>query len=292
MNRPSSLLDQLALGQSNLKATFGSAPRRTLKAGELLGAAGSNQGLYHVRMGWACQFHDFTDGRRSIREVYLPGDVIGLNAVLGTRPVEKIFTLTAVTMEVIPVEHAVLKLMSDHPTALYIAWLLSKRQQRTAQFLTAISHFDARGRLAAMLLDLYTQLRRRKLISGSTYNLPLTQAEIGNYLGLTVVHINRILRSLRAEQIVVLEKHCVTILDLERLTALTQDGEVEQSHQASRGRRLHRTETDKARCIEGEMIAANESGSGQAKSNACTPASFSLRDACLIERPTTASTCG
>ena len=44
---------------------------------------------------------------------------------------------------------------------------------------------------------------------------------MGNYLGLTVVHINRIVRSLRDEQIVNLEKNCVTILDLERLTILT-----------------------------------------------------------------------
>ena len=53
------------------------------------------------------------------------------------------------------------------------------------------------------------------------YNLPLTQIQMGNYLGLTVVHINRIVRSLRDEQIVNLEKNCVTILDLERLTILT-----------------------------------------------------------------------
>ena len=72
-----------------------------------------------------------------------------------------------------------------------------------------------------MVLDLYTRLRRRKLIAGPMYNLPLTQIQMGNYLGLTVVHINRIVRSLRDEQIVNLEKNCVTILDLERLTILT-----------------------------------------------------------------------
>jgi CRP-like cAMP-binding protein len=56
------------------------------------------------------------------------------------------------------------------------------------------------------------------------YNLPLTQVQIGNYLGLTVVHINRVLGSLRGERIVDLEKHCVTILDLQRLALLSQNG--------------------------------------------------------------------
>ena len=75
-----------------------------------------------------------------------------------------------------------------------------------------------------MLLDLYTRLRRRKLILGSTYNLPLSQVQIGNYLGLTVVHINRVLRSLRSERIVDLDKHCVTVLDLERLVNMARKG--------------------------------------------------------------------
>jgi len=72
------------------------------------------------------------------------------------------------------------------------------------------------------MLDFYTRLRRRRLLTGLVYDLPLTQLQIGNYLGLTVVHVNRILRALRDEQIVNLEKHCVTILDLSRLTGLAQ----------------------------------------------------------------------
>jgi hypothetical protein len=75
-----------------------------------------------------------------------------------------------------------------------------------------------------MVLDFYRRLRRRKLITGSTYNLPLTQLQIGSYLGLTVVHVNRVLRSLRDERIVQLEKQCVSILDLERLMSLAADG--------------------------------------------------------------------
>jgi hypothetical protein len=74
-----------------------------------------------------------------------------------------------------------------------------------------------------MVLDFYTRLRRRSLITGCSYNLALTQVKIGYYLGLTVVHINRLLRSLREARIVNLEKHCVTILDLERLTSLAQN---------------------------------------------------------------------
>ena len=106
----------------------------------------------------------------------------------------------------------------------YIAFLLGLRQRRSDGLLAAISGLDARGRVATMLLDFYTRLRRRKLTSGSTYNLPLSQVQIGDYLGLTVVHINRVLRSLRSERIVDLEKHCVTVLDLDRLVIMARKG--------------------------------------------------------------------
>jgi CRP-like cAMP-binding protein len=155
-------------------------------------------------------------------DVYLPGDVIGLDTVLQTGPLEEVLTLTSVTVEAIPAEDALVELTADRQIALYVVWLLGRRQRRAHRLLSALSSLDARGRLAVMIFDFYTRLRRRRLITGSTYNLPLTQVQIGLYLGLTVVHINRVLRSLRDEQIVELEKHRLTILDLERLTNLAR----------------------------------------------------------------------
>jgi CRP/FNR family transcriptional regulator len=218
------LHDQLVLGKRKLKAIFGSSPSRTLKAGELLGGAGASAAIYRLRAGWACQFHDLANGRRSILDVYLPGDVIGLDGGAHVRRLEDVQTLTAAIVETISKEDALVELVADRSMALYIAFLLSLRQRRSDCLLAAISSLDARGRLAMMLLDFYTRLRRRKLISGRNYNLPLSQVQIGNYLGLTVVHINRVLQSLRSEQIVDFEKHRVTILDLGRLVLMARNG--------------------------------------------------------------------
>jgi CRP-like cAMP-binding protein len=224
LNIPDQLHDQLALGRTKLRAAFANAPLCTLKTSELLTGAGSSGGIYRFRTGWACQFRDLANGRRAILDVYLPGDVIGFDVGGHTRPLEEILTLTAVTIETVPADEALSELMAHLPTALYIAFLLGQRQRRTDRLLAAISCLDARGRVAMMLLEFYARLRRRKLISGSTYNLPLTQVQIGNYLGLTVVHVNRVLQALRCERVVALEKHCVTILDLKRLGTLARNG--------------------------------------------------------------------
>jgi CRP/FNR family transcriptional regulator, anaerobic regulatory protein len=221
---------ELTLGQRQLNTIFGSSPPRMLKAGEILGAAAdSSDAICRLRAGWACQFRDLANGGRAIVDIYLPGDVFGLDAILGTRTLEEISTLTAVTIEAIPAAEALIELMAYRPIALYVAWLLGQRQRRSDRLLAAISCLDARGRLAMMMLDFYTRLRRRKLIAGSVYNLPLTQTQIGDYLGLTAVHINRVLRALGDARIVSLEKHSVTIHDLELLTRLAENAETVNS---------------------------------------------------------------
>ena len=217
------LRGELAFGRQELRAKFRSSPSSILGSRELLvEAVGMSDVLHHLRAGWACRYRSLLDGRRAIVDVYLPGDVIGLDTALGTRPLTEVLTLTSVTVEAIHTQDALIDLMSSRPTALYIAWLLSQRNSRAQRLLAAMSCLDAPGRLAAMILDFYTRLHRRKLIAGFVYNLPLTQDQIGNYLGLTVVHVNRVLRSLRDKRIVRVEKHCVTILDLEGLTRLAQ----------------------------------------------------------------------
>ena len=219
------LRNELVIGRRALRARFAGAPLRTLAAGELLTAAACSSNLiYHLVEGWACQVRDFSDGHQAILDIYTPGEVIGLDAIFRTRPLEKVITLTSIATTMIDAKSALSNLMTCRSTALYIAWLLGRRQRRSDQLLAAISTLDARGRLATMLLDFYRRLRHEKIIRGLSYNFPLTQSQIGAYLGLTVAHVNRVLRSLRDEQIVVLEKHHVTILDLERLTTLTQNG--------------------------------------------------------------------
>jgi CRP-like cAMP-binding protein len=219
------LSDELKLGQRTVNEVFHNSSPRVFESGVPLAAAsGPSEGIYRLRAGWACQFRDWSTDRRIIVDVYLPGDVIGLDTILRTQRSEQVVTLTSGMIEIIPAQDVLTKVFADRLAALYIARLLCQRQRRVERYLAAVSSLDARSRLAMMMLDFYTRLRRRRLLTGLVYDLPLTQLQIGNYLGLTVVHVNRVLRALRDEQIVNLEKHCVTILDLSRLTGLVQNG--------------------------------------------------------------------
>jgi CRP-like cAMP-binding protein len=225
---PSGLRSELLTGRKQLEARFGSATPIIVRAGETfaLTASGSRGGIYRLRAGWAGQYRELFGGRRAIVDVYLPGDLIGLDAAFKTRPVENVLALTSVEAEAIDADAGLTELFTSRRTAVYIAWLLGYRQRRADRLLTAISCLDARGRMAVMMLDFYKRLRVRKLIVAKTYNMPLTQQQIGEHLGLTVVHVNRVLRALRADRIASLERNCLTILDLQQLTKLAREREI------------------------------------------------------------------
>jgi len=220
----------LASGRRDLMTKLLSSPLYTFGSGERLAThAVSPSAIYHIRAGWACRFHDLPEAPRAIIYIFLPGDVIGVDVALRRRTSGGVLSLTSVTAGVIEGQDTLVDLMVCRHTALYITWLLTQRQQRTDRQLISVLSLDARGRVATILLDVYTRLRRRRLITGLTYSLPLTQMQFASYLGITVVHVNRVLRYLREERIVQLEKHCVTILDLDRLRKLAQQEVMENT---------------------------------------------------------------
>jgi CRP-like cAMP-binding protein len=131
-------------------------------------------------------------------------------------------TLTTAAVEVIVVKQSVAQLLTEGCTAVYIWRLLNEHQMRADRLVAAISSLDARGRLATMLLDFYQRLEIQKLTTSGSFNLPLTQPQIVDFLGMTVVHVNRVLRALRDDQTIKVEKHRVTILDLSTLADLAK----------------------------------------------------------------------
>jgi CRP-like cAMP-binding protein len=112
-------------------------------------------------------------------------------------------------------------LLSQPQSALRIMALVVQVKQRVERVAAMIGRFDAHARLCTLLLDIHDRLRRRELISAPTYALPLTQEQIADHLGLTLVHVNRTLRRLRQEGLIMIDRQVVTITDPDRVRMLT-----------------------------------------------------------------------
>ena len=72
------------------------------------------------------------------------------------------------------------------------------------EWMVGLGRREAYGRVAHLLCELYVRLRSVGLSNGHAYDLPLTQAEWGDALGISTVHVNRTLQDLRGEGLITL----------------------------------------------------------------------------------------
>jgi len=180
-------------------------------------------GALQISRGFAYRSITFRDGRRAILDVLLPGDVVGLDRLVMVSPAHDIVAANAVAGRVISSQRC-RELFDDPATGRWIFALMTEARNRMDRVTSTIARCDARERLASFLLDIFDRLRHRQLISGYTFNLPLTQEQIGDHLGLTMVHVNRTLRQLREDGLVLGGRGVVILLDVEKLRALVDAG--------------------------------------------------------------------
>ena len=112
------------------------------------------------------------------------------------------------------------ELLADPCVSTFLLAQMAETHWRADRLAASIGRLDAHARICVMLLDIHDRLRYRELINRPVFNLPLSQEQIGDHLGLTLVHVNRTLRRLREEKIVLVERQVVIIQDIERMREL------------------------------------------------------------------------
>jgi CRP-like cAMP-binding protein len=85
------------------------------------------------------------------------------------------------------------------------------------EWIVGLGRRDALTRIAHLFCEMLVRLKSVGLAEGNACDLPMTQAEIGDALGLSTVHVNRILRSLRAAGLIELRAGTLTVKDWEGL---------------------------------------------------------------------------
>nr|WP_246718902.1 helix-turn-helix domain-containing protein [Microvirga terrestris] len=92
----------------------------------------------------------------------------------------------------------------------------------TVSEIVSIGRQSAREHAANLFCELFLRLQAVGLTEGSSFKLPLTQAELGDILGLSTVHVNRILQELRAEGLITWRGETVVIEDWPRLQEMAE----------------------------------------------------------------------
>jgi CRP-like cAMP-binding protein len=172
--------------------------------------------------GWACRYSTLAGGRRRIHSLHLGGDFIDLQAFTLKRMDHSAVALTRCRLAVIP--HTALRIISEtmpHLTRLlWLTTVVDAAIQR--QWLLGAGQRSAVGRLAHLLCEVFTRLEVGGLNDGYSFQLPLTQAELGDTLGISLVHANRVVGELRARGVVRWRGEQVAILDWPALRDLAE----------------------------------------------------------------------
>jgi len=226
LSLPSAL--ECMLGKLELRSRLDEADRQALLAlpyrlqifepGKYIireGSSATHSAL--IVSGFACRHKVTIDGARQIMSVHVPGDFIDLEGALLATADHNVQALSRCELALVPVE-TVRRLLTDHPKvgrALWVDTLVDSSIFR--EWVVNVGRRDARSRIAHLLCEFARRLELAGLTNGEGYELPMTQEHLADATGLTPVHVNRTLKRLEKEGLVVRNRRHVGIPDWEQL---------------------------------------------------------------------------
>ena len=195
--------------------------RRSFAAGhQMIHEGQPGQSAFILAAGWACSYKMLPDGTRQIVDVQIPGDFLGLRGVLlrtTDHSVEAVTHLEA--SEVLASD--ILEGFAQAPRlAAAVLWAASRDEAMVVEHLVDLGRRSADERMAHFLLELGARLRLVGAGDAAGFDCPLTQYHLADLLGLSAVHVNRVLRQLREEGLVTCRNGRVAFDDFDRLKAI------------------------------------------------------------------------
>jgi CRP-like cAMP-binding protein len=204
----------------NALAEMQSAPV-TVKRGEQLTQEGqTGHKAFVLQAGWACSYKDLPNGNRQIISFPIAGDCVGLRSILLRTADHSFSALTDAVVTPVEGTH-IMRCITDFPrlgTALL--WAASRDEAMVVEHLVNIGRRSAIERTAHFFLELAGRLSLIGLASETEFKCPLSQFVLADALGLTAIHVNRVLRQLREQDLLTLRKGSVRMHDLDRLRKL------------------------------------------------------------------------
>jgi CRP-like cAMP-binding protein len=175
--------------------------------------------VHLVVEGWAARYKLLADGRRQITAFLIPGDLCDVHVTILGEMDHSITMLTRGRVAFIP--RATMKALTEEPRiarALWWATLVDEAVLRS--WIVNIGRRDAFQGIGHIMCELYVRMRNVGLADDHCFELPLTQEELADALGLTPVHVNRVLQRMRGDGLIAFKSGSLAILDYKRLESV------------------------------------------------------------------------
>ncbi|MEO5611280.1 MAG: Crp/Fnr family transcriptional regulator [Sphingomicrobium sp.] len=157
------------------------------------------------------------DGGRQILSIHIPGEALDFQNIFLNVADHSLQMLTRANLALIA--RADIQRIARSSAAIGHAILVNVLVDASIfrEWLLNVGRRDAKSRLAHVLCELAVRLDAFGLADAMGYHLPMTQAELADALGLTPVHLNRVMRSLEVDGLIVRSKRDVSFPDWERM---------------------------------------------------------------------------
>ncbi|RYE50821.1 MAG: Crp/Fnr family transcriptional regulator [Hyphomicrobiales bacterium] len=189
-------------------------PQRLCNKGHFLSHEGEPEpDLYLLRSGWLCCSVTTPAGDRQITTFHLPGDLVGMPSIAREVAAESISALTDSVVEVIPLDAFAIAFRQQPRLAALLYMSAQEERVRLIHQLTLVGRVHSVKRMAAFLLSIFHRVRVSVPGVDDSFALPLTQQDLGDATGMSVVHANRALRILRERGYASLQKGVLTVHD-------------------------------------------------------------------------------
>lgn len=197
--------------------------RRSFPSGRDLVLQGqSNREAYILMSGWAFSYKIQKNGQRLIIDIRLPGDFIGLQNILLGLADHSIEPLTDIEVTGIPDSELMRAFERAPRLAKGSFWAATRDEAIIMEHLVNIGRRSAPKRVAHLLLELWARLELIGMARQEGFSCPLTQYHLADILGLSPVHVNRVMRSLREEGMVTFHNGFVSFDDFDQLTEFAE----------------------------------------------------------------------
>lgn len=181
----------------------------------------SIRSIHMVRTGWGCVYRDLSSGERQIIDFPMRCDFVGLRTA-GGYSYNTIKTLTPMSIYEIPLASLEQTIKQTPRLGLLFIEMLSRQRAMLVEHLTNVGCRSAFVRTAHFLLELSERVKSCGMGEPDSFYCPLTQYQLADALGLTPIHLNRMMRELREEGLVVFKSYRVEILDRQRLVQIAE----------------------------------------------------------------------
>jgi CRP-like cAMP-binding protein len=181
----------------------------------------------HVSMlllsGWMARVKDLSSGERQVTELHVAGDFTDIHSFTLKCLDHDVMTMSDCSIGIVP--HDRIRDMTEkYPRLARVYWFLTNLDAAIQrEWALSLGQRSALSRMAHLFCEMHERLSIVGQTNGNgSYNFPLTQRELSECLGLTVVHANRTIQELRRRGLIELENRSVTILDHNGLKAVAQ----------------------------------------------------------------------